>query len=485
MKKNTTRLLTFFLFLSVLILIISGIFYYIFMHHYLLQVHTEIGAETTASLQNPYEGWYHIKGYMLSEEEVFTKENIMADTDDEDTRLVLLEINLKNYKDTALSDKALDDIATILDGIEENQKQIILRFLYDWDGKAKQSEPSSIEQIMSHMDQVATVVNEHVDSIYIMQGIFVGDCGEMHDSIYMDNDSMTTLAKHLAEVIDPSIFLSVRTPQHYRIINETYDTLTASDAFQGTLASRMGLFNDGMMGSVYDLGTYGDGTFDPNSTDYTIKGNREQELQFQNALCTYVPNGGEAILDNSYNDFENAIVDLNTMHVSYLNIDYDAAVMDKWRQSTYTGDDIWNGSNGLDYISSHLGYRFVIQDWDIDSSRGSFSRTADLTIAIQNNGFSNAYRPMDLTCTLVDTETGDVTEIPVDTDPRFFPAGETTEVSVTLPLNEIGEGTYDVYLSLYDPATDEEILFANENNQSAYGCSMGSLSIASGFTFEK
>ena len=48
---------------------------------------------------------------------------------------------------------------------------------------------------------------------------------------------------------------------------------------------------------------------------------REEELAFQDVLCSSVPSGGEVIVDNPYNDLENAIADLKTMHVSYLNED--------------------------------------------------------------------------------------------------------------------------------------------------------------------
>ena len=38
--------------------------------------------------------------------------------------------------------------------------------------------------------------------------------------------------------------------------------------------------------------------------------NRMEELAFQEKLCSRVPNGGEVIIDNEYNDLECAIADL-------------------------------------------------------------------------------------------------------------------------------------------------------------------------------
>ena len=49
-----------------------------------------------------------------------------------------------------------------------------------------------------------------------------------------------------------------------------------------------------------------------------------------------VPNGGEVVLDNKYNDIDNAAKDLASMHVSYLNNAHDLAVINKWKKQTYT-----------------------------------------------------------------------------------------------------------------------------------------------------
>ena len=83
-----------------------------------------------------------------------------------------------------------------------------------------------------------------------------------------------------------------------------------------------------MLGSVYDLGTYDD---TPLQSDSAIdeQGTRNEELIFQEKLCQYVPNGGEVTVDNEYNDLDNAITDLFQMHVSYLNSEHDADVLDK------------------------------------------------------------------------------------------------------------------------------------------------------------
>ena len=118
----------------------------------------------------------------------------------------MLEVNLQNFSNEDLSDSALSQLDTILSAWQRHGSQVILRFLYDWDGKAMETEPQSLEQILRHMDQTAEVVNRYTDCVFLMQGIFVGNCGEMNNSHYMSDEDCTTLMHHLAEVTDPSVF---------------------------------------------------------------------------------------------------------------------------------------------------------------------------------------------------------------------------------------------------------------------------------------
>ncbi len=121
------------------------------------------------------------------------------------------------------------------------------------------------------------------------------------------------------------------------------------------LAIRLGLYNDGMLGNETDYGTYGS-----KETGGEGRLRREDELTFQNELCRYVPNGGEVINDNSYNDFQNAIRDLGIMHVTYLNEGHDEAVLEKWKNTKVTGGGCFHGMDGYTYIERHLGYRLLI-----------------------------------------------------------------------------------------------------------------------------
>ena len=74
-------------------------------------------------------------------------------------QVMLLEINLKEYSGTEISQKGLDELNAILDACTDAKKQLILRFLYDWDGQALSTEPANISIIQNHMKQISSIVN--------------------------------------------------------------------------------------------------------------------------------------------------------------------------------------------------------------------------------------------------------------------------------------------------------------------------------------
>lgn len=433
-------------------------------------------SETTDSLSNPYTGFYTMTGIVLSDTDTPSIPEQLKSVNTS-TELVMLEINLRQYRDHDLSTAALQHLDDYLSGWKASGHQLIIRFLYDWDGSNLTSEPDNISQILTHIRQTAPVINQYKDIIYTLQGIFVGNCGEMNHSKYLDSQSISTLMNELAADTDPSIFLSVRTPLQRRMILNSAGLPSSSDAFDGSLSSRLGLFNDGMLGSANDTGTYGDGSH--NTSETLAAWSRADEIAYQNGLCNYVPNGGEVVIDNPFNDLDTAISDLASMHVSYLNKDHDLSVLDKWKQTVYTGTDSpYTGLSGYDYISRHLGYRYVLTSSSC-SGTSPVAKTASLSFGIKNTGFASCYRSFDLSVSITDSDGKLLDTIPVKTDSRYFYAGKTTKINVSVPVSEYGTGTFQIYLKLTDPVLEREILLASDlTHQDAYGYLLGSLKVS-------
>lgn len=409
--------------------------------------------EIPDDLNNPYQGLYYIRGYRLSQSDDALSN--LEPTIERDTynRLVLIEINLSNYADSDLDSVALNQLDTVLTKWSEAGKQIILRFLYDWSGNNLETEPKTVEQVAAHMEQVAPTVNRHADHIYILQGIFLGDYGEMHHSAHLSKENTRMLMEKLAEVTDPSIFLGVRTPGQWKTVTGLEDFPDGFPAFDGSLLSRLSLFNDGMLGSVSDLGTY--------TSDNGAEAAREEGIGFQEKLCNYVPNGGEIVIDNPYNDFENAVNDLRRMHVSYINSDYDRHVYNKWSETEYKGDDCFNGVDGYTYIRQHLGYRYVIRSDRIESN-SRFDGRAHFYCTLENVGFGSCMHRLSISLEVKNVRTGSVSEIEIPDDIRRLKSGKTMQLSADIPLSGYEKGSYRVYLKITDPVSGGQIKLAND-----------------------
>lgn len=432
--------------------------------------------ETNAALTNPFRGFQHLYGFTLSEDDPEntakrTKQYINSGT----LPLMLIQINLKNYAGTDLSANALAQLDCILEEIQTAKRQVILRFLYDWDGKALETEPDNIEQILRHMDQIGPVVNRHVDAVFLLQSTFTGNCGEMNSTKFGTHKDNRQLMSHLAQVTDPSIYLAVRTPSQLRGVTQTRTPVSVDTAYDGSLGSRLGLYNDGMFGSVFDLGTYDD-TPNTDTTAPEDKGTRTEEIAFQDYICQFVPNGGEAVLDNPYSDFESALSDLNKMHVTYLSCEHDAAVLDKWKDTVYHGDDCFDGVSGYEYIASHLGYRYMVTESGFTYDALD-KDSAVLTLTIKNTGFAPAYRLFEGYLSLENMYTGLNLILPVSFDNRTIGGGSQADFSFPLTVNGLAEGVYQMTFFLTDPYTGQLIQFANEDMDMAERTILGTLTV--------
>lgn len=295
-------------------------------------------------LRNPNRGFYHICRATLSDGPcdygAMVAAHVAVYPDD---TLVLLEINLREYRAGDISPAGMANLYALFSSWEDYDMGLIVRFLYDWDGNGSENEPEDLAVVLGHIAQAGPVLSAHGDLIFCLQGLFVGSWGEMHGTKF--GGDFVVLADALDDATGNCMFLSVRTPAQLREILKSCPDLEP----------RLGLFNDGMLGSVTDLGTY-------DMADQGVeRRTREQELAFQENTCLSVPNGGEAVLDNPYNDFENAVRDMSRMHVAYLNSAYDPAVLGKWAGTDMAAYGL-DGLSGLDYIERRLGYRLYVAD---------------------------------------------------------------------------------------------------------------------------
>lgn len=382
--------------------------------------------ECRTAIKNPGRGWYRI--YSFDVRDGYPEEDWKWGLCPEE-RLVLLIIDLCGYSSSELDESALEGIREAFNFFKANDKELIVRFVYDRKGEALLSEPVSLKMILAHMSAVAPVVNEFKTDIFCLQGLFVGSWGEMHSSRFSDNDTLKALWKHWSELISDDIFIAVRTPKQWRAINTEQ-------------SKRLGLFNDGMLGSETDLGTY--------AIDAISK-----EIDFQDRLCKSVPNGGEVVGLSKEAEIKNAVKRMKKTHVSYLNSVYDEQVLNRWKASKY------KGINAYEYVSMHLGYRFVIKDVAYihdKNKKASFFR-----ISIENKGFSNIYEQTRVWLELIDVK-GTKLKVASGCDLRECEAQKITSLLISVDDIQLAaiDNVSKVYLCAARIKDDNNIYFSND-----------------------
>lgn len=445
-------------------------------NHWTVETVPQTFTESAKELNNPNRGFYAMLGFVVREDvhKYFYHEQLGKNLYYDKNALTMVEINLCRYADGPISEEGLNRIRLLFQALGTKDKQYIIRFLYDWEGRAIESEPKELETILEHMSQLEPIFDEYQDMIFCLQGIFVGSHAEMHSSNHLSTESITLLIQKLAEVTPEDMFLSVRTPLYWRRLTGYTDQ---TDLRFSALSCRLGLFNDGMMGTDLDYGTYGI------SSKETVgpygQWLVEEELAFQEELCKFVPNGGEVVVENPVNDFENAIKRMRTMHVTYLNQAYDKNVLDKWEASTVTEEGVFYGMDGLSYVKSMLGYRHLIDT--VSFNYDFWQDELQTCITVRNVGFAPMYKEPEKSLMIQNKTTGEVITYPVEANLCSLAGGNDTEqtltIEKTISLAGMEPGEYAVYFDMKDTASGWNIEFAVEQERTEYGYLVGEFSV--------
>lgn len=430
-------------------------------------------AESARELHNPNQGFYYWYTFWITEEQE-NYEELVESIGQKDTELSLIKICLQHYRERQISETGLANIEKLFHALETLDQQLIVRFIYDDEGRNDQYEPDSLDIILRHMEQLESVLDRYKKQIFLLQGLFIGHWGEMHGTRYDNPEDMRRLANQLLSVTDDSVYLSVRTPAQWRSIVQS-DTPLEETLAGSKSAARLGLFNDGLLGNRSDFGTYK--TEDTDEKDPLGRWSREEELDFQRILCRYVPNGGEVINDNSYNDFENAVEGLEQRHITYLNKGYDQAVLEKWKKSTVVEEGCFFGMDGYTYIERHLGYRLLIADTALVYNKKQ--RHISVEVSLKNIGFAPLYKESKINLVLYREDNEELMEKEMSCDIRGLAGGEESDTvqmaQAEIPVSDLSKAEYKAYFSIEDLNTGRHIEMANEQDEGEYGYCIGTV----------
>lgn len=376
--------------------------------------------------------------------------------------------------DAELNQNALDALDETLKNVKKNNRQVILRFVYDkgidgikagegclipdeeivvpeyWTNSNRVIEPRQ-EMIMRHIEQLAPILIENQDAIYTVQVGFYGGFGELHSTgACSDAYIAEALDKMLNETRGSNLIVSARTPRryvYYRFGKTGINQLIGDITTEGEDAYRIAIFNDGYLSNDNDYGTYE---------------NREIETDWMATQNLHNPYGGDAIPapggkvvgEPAKQPF--VINEMAKVHTSYASADN--LLQTYWKETQYDGtlyadsdytepDAEYEGATLYEYIENHLGYRFVIRESKLSETVKS-GGTLENVFKIENVGFGNLLSPVESYVYITD-KSGDVVLGPVeaDVDPMDFKINSTVSnsLSVKLPTN-LEPGEYKLYI---------------------------------------
>ena len=387
-----------------------------------------------------------------------------------------------------LTEDALNVLQQTFDNIRDFGGHVIVRVCYDPWYNGRSNVTPAHEWVLKHVKQLAPVLSKNTDVIVALEMGMHGAYGEMHSDTSITYDRVAEAVNLMLRNTPPELKILTRTGNYsakvlgfdnwgvdFNIDGEKFAEIAKA---KGDTMYRVGMFNDGYLGTQYDYGTWG--------ADCKTSICREEGVAWLEKYGINTPYGGEALTTASgyevINTPEFLAYEGFRTHTSYLNIQWNNNLIDSWKKTTFKQKDFdydparVDSLSGFKYINDHLGYRFVLREsWlsDTVGADGIFKAK----LRIQNVGFGNLTwnAPVRL-AVLEDLEGSNLAMCPMptyyelpDVDSRnihsrtiSIAGGDTVmtfdgnnEIEISTKLNKRGKGRYQVYLKI------GEIEFAN------------------------
>jgi len=348
-------------------------------------------------------------------------------------------------QDYDLDDAFFSCLRATFENCRKNGCTLGLRFRYDADGKAD-PEPSSFEKVLEHIEQIKNngILDDYEDILMYVESGFVGAWGEQHSGKYTSVEYKAQLLDAMLKAVPKSVAVTVRTPDTFcKWAGIEYDELQNYTAPAGSDAARVGMFDDGFMGSDTDLGTYSH-----------IKRKNAVEWMKNQMNSTYF--GGEFSWNTEFaQDYEtwlpeNSLQEMYDIHLSYINSNIWALYRDIKFSEKYDTFGIDNsayyGESVYKFIRDHIGYRFVLRRAEITPETVQGGK-AEVYFVTENTGFAKPLKKQDAYVILEKDGYYMITETDIDSQLWESCCRSEELLEISLPGN-IQPGDWNVWLKL-------------------------------------
>ena len=306
-----------------------------------------------------------------------------------------------------LTEDALNVLQQTFDNIRSFGGRVIVRICYDPWYNGRSNVTPAHEWVLKHVKQLAPVLSKNTDVIVALEMGMHGAYGEMHSDTSITYDRVAEAVNMMLRNTPRELKILTRTGNYsakvlgfdnwgvdFHIDGEKFAEIAKA---KGDTMYRVGMFNDGYLGTQYDYGTWG--------ADCKTSICREEGVAWLEKYSINTPYGGEALTTAGgyevINTPEFLAYEGFRTHTSYLNIQWNNNLIDSWKKTPFKQKDFdydparVDSLSGFKYINDHLGYRFVLREsWLSDTVGADGILRAKLRI--QNVGFGNLTRKMNV-----------------------------------------------------------------------------------------
>src|SRR3989338_1064954 len=274
-------------------------------------------------------------------------------------------VNVVNYQFKPLepigSGKGLDTVNKAFSDARNKGLKLVIRFLYLGYGGIgstqdfTNAEPDApLTVALKHIDQLAPLIQQNKDVIMAVQTGFVGYWGEWHSSKYLSPlANRKAIVDKLLTAVPVDRMLQVRYPKYVQ--NFYGGPTSASEAFNQSIISRVGIHDDAFLKDDTDDGTFTSNAMGQKISTYCDGSSNTTQCwrDYYAKTSQYTPAGGEAGTHSNppspLANCPNALTQLNNLHFSFLHNGYAKVVL-----------DTWINQGCMLEIRQRLGYRFVL-----------------------------------------------------------------------------------------------------------------------------